>query len=153
MTARRGSGDRRRAAPWEPNDLVRLVTLSLIALAVIGIAWYGASGEGRLSQQMSWLNLAVVGILVGGAGNLTWMARGRRSVGERRRALLGAWERTGSGAASPTSAPGAKADSRLVRVAGMRFAHTADCPLVTGKKVVTVRADDAAPRCGVCGEA
>ena len=143
---------RRRAAPWEPNDLVRLVTMTLIALGIIGVAWYGASGQGRLSQQIAWLNLSVVGVMIAGGANLMWMARGRRSVGERRRALLSSWDRTGV----PVTAAVASArqgDGGLVRVEGMRFAHTASCPLVAGKALVAVPADDPAPRCGICGEA
>jgi hypothetical protein len=143
----------RRAAPWEPGDLVRLVVLTLVALAVIGVAWYGASGEGRLSHQMSWLNLSVAGLMVTGAGNLMWLARGRRSVGERRRELLARWEPAGpAGSSWPTSAPEREvpADGPLVRAAGMRLAHRPGCPLVAGKH--TAPALDGGPRCRICGE-
>ena len=141
---------RRRPAPWDPNDLVLLVALTLIAVSIIGVAWYGASGQGRLSQQTAWLNLAVVGIVVAGGGNLMWMARGRRSVGERRRALLTEWDT--SVRASSTAAPKHRAPvgGALVRAAGMRFAHAPDCPLVAGKVTTPVAAGEGAPRCTIC---
>jgi hypothetical protein len=143
-----------RSSPWRPNDLVRIVAFSIIALSGIGVAWYGASGKGALSDQTIYLNIAVVAIVVAGAGNLAWLAAGRRSVGLRRRALLRRWD-------APVIARGRFAPKRritlttpaptgqLVRAEGMSFAHRPGCPLVTGKPTVAVTEANP-PLCSIC---
>jgi hypothetical protein len=82
-----------------------------------------------------------------------WLARGRRSVGERRRELLARWEPAGPpGSSRPTGAAEHEvlAGGPLVRAAGMRLAHRPGCPLVAGKD--TAPAPDGGPRCRICGE-
>jgi hypothetical protein len=73
---------------WGPDDLLRWAFAILVAAIVIGVAWYVAAGELSLNQQIGPMDGAVAGVVVSGFGNATWLLRGRRAVGERRRALL-----------------------------------------------------------------
>lgn len=137
---------RRSSVPWQPNDLTWLVVLSLLAVIGIGVAWYQTSGIGELSHQLSWLNLAVVSIVVASVGNLMWIVNGRRAVGIRRRELLARWDVDDEPAPSsrfavepsPALVTPAARSGVLVRAAGMSYAHDPSCPLMAGKTAVEV---------------
>ena len=115
------------------------------------VAWDVAAGRRTLTEQATPLNLAVVClILVASAGGgLLLMAR--RSIGLRRRRLLG----EASPSARDAKAPAAPAVSdRLVAGKGLKHFHREDCPLARGRGfVVASRADHqrgARTACGVC---
>lgn len=146
---------RRSSVPWAPNDLVRLVVLSLLAITGIGIAWYQASGTGTFSQQLSWLNLSIVSLIVAGLANLFWIVSGRRNVGLRRQELLERWDvpeelvTTGRFAFEPEPKVTASPSGVLVRADGMSFAHDPSCPLLDGKDLVIVTESNPA-LCAIC---
>jgi len=149
------SRSRRPSVPWSPNDLVRLVVLSLLAITGIGIAWYQTSGTGRLSEQLSWLNLSIASLVVASLANLMWIMNGRRSVGLRRQELLDRWDiedervTTGRFAVEPEPPVAAPRSGVLVRADGMAYAHDPSCPLVIGKET-TVVTEASPPLCVIC---
>lgn len=135
-------------SPWPVGWLVSLLASTLLGLAAILTGWYGASGEGLLAEQVPWLNLAVAGGVIAGLGNSAWLLRGRRSVGELRRALL---------LAQPAVAPAAPLEVEAmpllmadwVQADGMRKVHRPDCPMVAGKPVLPVDPAGGA-QCAIC---
>ena len=72
--------------PWARTHLLALVVLNALGGVLIGVAWYWSAG--RTEAQTAPLNLAVVAMMVAGAGNGLWLMRGRRAIGARRRAWL-----------------------------------------------------------------
>lgn len=135
-------------SPWPVGWLLSLLGSTLLGLAAILTGWYGASGQGLLGDQVPWLNLAVGGGIVAGLGNCAWLLRGRRAVGELRRALLLAEPALDTAAARPVeAAPLLPAD--WVQAAGMRKVHRRGCPMVAGKVVRAVDPSGAAA-CAIC---
>ena len=55
---------------------------------VVAVSWYVCAGDVSFSQQIGPTDAAVAGLLLAGIGNVGWLLRGRRILGERRRALL-----------------------------------------------------------------
>ena len=56
---------------------------------VIAVSWYVCAGDASFYRQVGPLDAAVAAAVVSGLGNAVWLLRGRRNLGERRRALLG----------------------------------------------------------------
>lgn len=137
--------------PWLVPDLFRWFGLLLLSLAGLAVAWWGISGTARLSTQITWLNVAVASIVVGGLGNMTWLLQGRRALALRRRELLGR---------IPVDAlrtpPPAYPEPRQQRLAvpGTSRHHAPGCPAIAGKsaKAMSVAAHERAGRrpCGIC---
>jgi hypothetical protein len=120
-------------------------------LVVWFIGWYRASGKASSDEQTTSLNVAILGVLIAGAGQLYWVLDGRRAVGRRRRALLAdaaPVAATVEVAGNTGSAPGE------MLAGGGRYYHRLDCGLATGRAAATAaRAEhEAAGRlaCGVC---
>lgn len=135
--------------PWTPADLTRLLACNALGLFVLLTGWLGASGTGRLSHQLNWTSLAVLGLLLALAGHGAWLLAGRRAVGTRLGALLREDDRTReamAGAAddqvpleivSLTAWSDPEDAKGLVAVPGARRYHLIDCVLVRGKQVAT----------------
>lgn len=122
---------------------------------LLGLAWRGADGvEGigdpgtGLAAGLGWVNLAVAGLLLAGAGNGAWLLAGRRAVGRRRRALRP------DVVAAPAVAASAE-DAAWHWVAGTVRAHRAGCLLTRDREVRVVGAAEirrrGLRRCEVCG--
>jgi hypothetical protein len=119
-----------------------------IGVVFVVVAWIGASGERRLSLQVAWVNLAVVGSAVAAAGQASWLLQGRRAVGVRRHQVLPDRERPRRPAARPTARVAA---TRVVALAGSGRYHRPDCLLVAGKDLDDVDATrDGLQPCEVC---
>lgn len=122
-----GMGSPRRAL----GGTASLLAGNALALIVIVASWYGASNEGSPRSSMGWLNLAVVGVAIGGTTNRFWLGRSRRVLQQARSevtARIGLV--TGATAAAATPEPGPQ---RVVSGANMTRFHRPDCPLAIGK--------------------
>lgn len=128
---------------WKVDDLIRWLLVVGVGAVAVGVSWYICAGDATFSQQIGPADAAIGGVLLAGLGNATWLLRGRRALGERRRALLadviGADE-----PATVTRVSGRPAvheafaapDTGALFVAGEgleRF-HRADCSLATGRQ-------------------
>ncbi|MGP0032697.1 MAG: hypothetical protein ACLPVF_19610 [Acidimicrobiales bacterium] len=77
-----------RPAPWSAEDFIRWVIAVALGGIVVAVSWYVCAGYASFYRQIGPLDAAVAGVLLSGLGNVMWLLRGRRAVGERRRALL-----------------------------------------------------------------
>jgi hypothetical protein len=111
---------RTRAAVFASN------AFGFVALALSAIA---ASATHDLSARVAWCNVAVIGFIVAGLGDVLFLTAGRRAIGRRRVELLGArFEVTPSVASAMT-------DDRCLPVAAARMTryHRPTCLLMRGK--------------------
>jgi len=146
--ARRATAaDVRTQTPWRAAEH-RFVALALVvALVLIGIAWFGAGGTVDWTDQVRWTALAVIGVTVAGAGIGIWLGLGLRRVRAEHRAVLLALKAR----RDRLNAAAGPAAGRVTRV-GMSHHHAPDCLLVKGKDVRALTAQDAdLVACGVCG--
>jgi hypothetical protein len=141
-----------RPLPWRIGDLMAAYVAACAGGVLIVTGWWGLSSKAFASQQVGWLSLGILGLVVAGIVEVTWLMVGRRAVGERRRrlnarmsSLLPDVQRR------PASGPG---PSALVAMRSMRHFHRPDCPLATAKPVraASRSAHGKAGRkpCGVC---
>jgi hypothetical protein len=77
------------SAPWSRRDLLRAAVLNALGLAAILGGWIWASGRNLLGDQFPAANLTVVGLILAGAGNISWLLSGRRAVGRAKLVLFG----------------------------------------------------------------
>ena len=145
-----------RSVPWRPGELVVLYVAIVLGVVLVLLAWLEVSGAAQLHSQVRWTNVGVAGVIVLGAGNLFWLLRGRRAIGELRAFVLPRVSAvtTVSTKASPASATSSRDDRVLVAAAAMTRFHLPGCALVAGKDVVasseaTHRRRGRTP-CGVC---
>ena len=170
MAGRRPAGDARAthgstrvtgASLWRPEDLLRWAITVGVGGIVIAAAWYVCAGEASFAQQIGPLNAAVAGLLLSGAGNTVWLLKGRRVLGERRRALLPdvlvPLESPPVDVADAARVDGGLEDQHALFVAGdgMERYHRPTCPLAVGRQgwtAMTAERHVAAGRraCGVC---
>jgi hypothetical protein len=152
-----------RAAPaprpvlWRPEDLLRWALTVGIGGIVVAVSWYVCAGDVSFSQQIGPADAAVAGLLLAGIGNVGWLLRGRRILGERRRALLpDVPARVAVGTVRPVGAHHEE-DAGALYVAGdgMERFHRPDCLLASGRHDWTAKTraeHKVAGRrpCGVC---
>jgi len=156
------SGEASTATPpssrtlWAAEDLIRLVLALLVGGIVVGVAWYICSGDARFNQQIGPLDAAVGGLIFAGGGNVMWLLRGRRALGERRRALMPDLEAAilPAGSVRPVATSPSDPSDLLVAGDGLVRYHRAACPLASGRSWtgMTRGEHDAMGRqpCGVC---
>ena len=137
--------------PWLVPDLFRWFGLLLLSAAMLGVAWWGISGTAKLGTQITWLNVGVASIVVGGLGNMTWLLQGRRALALRRRELLS--QIPVDALRTPPPAYPEPGQKRLA-VAGTTHHHAPGCAAVAGKrtKAMSAAAHERAGRrpCGIC---
>jgi hypothetical protein len=80
-----------RPAPWSGRDLFAVVALNAAGLALIVAGSVWASGRTVVADQFPATDLTVLGLVLAGAGNLTWLLAGRRTLARVRRLLLEPW--------------------------------------------------------------
>ena len=140
----------RQPYPWVVPDLFRWFGLLLLAAAGICVAWWGASGSAGLGHLLTWVNVGVVAVIVGGLGNVTWVLQGRRAVTARQRELLAACRSALSADVVPEPYP----DEQRVAVPGTSRHHRPGCAAVADKAVerLPLVAHERAGRraCGLC---
>lgn len=144
--------------PWASEHIERLVTWNLVGLGLVAIGTRQAIQAESISSVLGWLNLAVVGLVISGAGNGSWLLRGRQSVTVQRHELLpgavDALRARSRSSASSDDLGDDTAPSGLVAAADAAHYHHAWCIFVSRRDVVSVdrAAHEVAGRrpCGVC---
>jgi hypothetical protein len=125
--------------------------LIVAGLVVWFLGWYRTSGKASSDEQTTSLNVAILGVLIAGVGQLYWVLDGRRAVGRRRLALLGDAGPV-VGAAEQPADTGSEPGEMLA--GGGRYYHRHGCALAAGRHLATGERDEheAAGRiaCGVC---
>jgi hypothetical protein len=137
-------------SPWPARKLPLLAAVVVLAGVVLGVAWYGCSGETVWHVQIRWFGLGVLACAVNAAACLIWLAAGLRELRKARAWTLAALHGRNLLPVVHTSAA-ATPSGELVTAPRMRRYHRADCPLMAGKAAVAVpTASDLTP-CGICG--
>lgn len=135
------------ASPWSRRS--RLGTLGGLSVGavLVAVAAIGAAGEDAFRQEIAWLNLGVVGVIVEGTTVLMWLLTGRRAVTQVRNHVVHLY-------GVPTPSTAGIADThphRRVTVAGSTWHHRPGCLLINGKPEVDAAASASLSPCQVCG--
>lgn len=148
-----------RPLPWEAAHLLRACVAVAVSAVALMVSWWGASGTARLSTELAWLNLGVVGLVVIGVTLAMWLLVGRRALGRRQAAVTASLEvavakrksRSEAGISVRGESPETDA---VVWGKGMTLYHRTNCQLVAGKPVrsATLRSHERARRkpCQIC---
>ena len=155
-----------RATLWSAEDLLRWALVTGLGGIVIAVSWYVCAGDASFNRQIGPLDAAVAGAVVSGLGNAVWLLRGRRALGERRRALLadplvaidtgdpGAVRRVSTPAGTGTVSPVTSEAELLVAGEGLLRFHRPDCILASGRAWTSAtreqHEDTGRLPCGVC---
>lgn len=139
-----------RSTPWTRPQLGLVVAAHLLALAAIVAALLGSRSATTLTDQVPWLNLAVVGLVATASAHGCLLLAGRRAVGRRRRTVV---------PDPPLAVPAASSSPAPVDdwywTPGTRRAHRPGCALLTGRRFrpvgsAEIRAETL-ERCELCG--
>jgi hypothetical protein len=132
--------------------LLALVGVDLVVVGAVVTAWYQAAQLATPQEQIGWLDLAGVALLVGLGAHTGWLVAGRRAVGSRSKAVAGAAD----GVLSPLAVDGVHdvADERVVTGERMTLFHRPVCPLVAGRDLEALEVSAALARglgaCAMC---
>jgi hypothetical protein len=165
MAGRRAASGRERSATtspralWGAEDLIRLVLTLGVGAIVVVVSWYVCSGDASFNRQIGPLDAAVGGMVFAGLGNVMWLLRGRRALGERRRMLLS--DVASVAIKTPSAMTGSSVilsvpddADRFVAGEGLVRFHRASCPLASGREwAAATRLEHAGLGrlpCGVC---
>ena len=121
-----------------PRQLAVVLVGNSVGLTLMVTAWWTTSGARSIPHQIAWLNIGIVGLILGGSSNLFWLGDGRRVLRRERSAFPLAVPRPA--AAGP--------HEQLVTVAGTLRYHRLGCVLVRGKAVTV--STGTGPACEVC---
>lgn len=149
----------RDRGPWKPEDFVRLVSANAVGLILVFASWFQTTQAADVRGRLTWLNLALVGLVIAGAGNGMWLLRGRQVVGLARVAMLPQTSHAPGATAvfepgANGSGPSANGSSFPVAVAGTAHYHRPSCMFVAGRDVTAASPRDhereGRSPCGVC---
>lgn len=123
---------------WSPREMTRWALVVTAGAVLWIVAWYVASSKINYTQQLPFLDMAIAGLILALGADVTLLMAGRRSVGSRRRFLLGEPGGTGYAEEAPrtaevydlTRAPNSAA---LVGGPSLNRYHRADCPMAAGR--------------------
>jgi hypothetical protein len=160
-TASRSPGRARAAAVpdqlWVRRSLLTAAGGMVVGLGMLLVGVLGARGDDRLTDQLVWINLAMVGTAVAAVAQGSVLLGGRRALGAARRSAVSAADRRFAGITSERPSPLADRPApsgAVVTVDGGTRLHRSDCLFVRGKPVHAADLDadlDAdLPRCEVC---
>jgi hypothetical protein len=139
---------RQQPYPWRVEDLLRWYGVLIGSVVGLAISWWGISGTASLRRSITWLDVAVLCLVLSGLGNMRWLLQGRRAVATRRRAELPAPD------ALRRQGGVAPAVEVRVAMAGAGRYHRPGCQAVVGKPTASadLAAHEAAGRrpCGLC---
>lgn len=113
-----------RVGPWTRPQCRALALVHAAVLGVIVLSYWKTGGEAYPADQLRWLSLSVVALLVAAAADCLFFARGHRLTSRVRRHLF---------APAPVTAGGAS--ETFLAVPGTRRFHTEGCALAAGKSV------------------
>jgi hypothetical protein len=151
VRTRSGSRRQGRTALWAPAAVGRTTVLIASGVLVWFVGWYQLAGKASSDEQTSSLNVAILGVLLAGGGQLCWVLDGRRTVGRRRRGLLK--DSDGVESVSP-AAEVSRTPAEPWLAGGDRYYHRPDCALASGRELqrATRGEHENAGRsaCGVC---
>ena len=119
--------------PWTARLLFRWAVVVGAGALAIAFSWYLAAGDGRYTRQVGPLDLAVFGLVVAGAANVWVLLVARRTIGVRRRLLVGEAAPLAAAARRPAPVTVAAAEELLVGQPGLKRYHRADCPMARAK--------------------
>jgi hypothetical protein len=114
--------------PWNLRDRRRLVLGNVLGFAVIAVAWWAASGTGDDGEQLAWLEVSILGVLLAGTSNAWYLLRGHRAVQLATGTVFSTGETAQSGEDSLAV--------RLVAVADTARFHRSTCLLTQGKSLL-----------------
>jgi hypothetical protein len=139
----------RPRAPWTTAQARAVGACDLVAALVVATAALLAGGEDALQDQVTWVNLAVLGLLLAMVANGCWLLLARRAVGRRRLELV------------PDVVARARPKAATVTTAGWLWlpgtsrAHVHGCQMILGKPAEEISADgirsNRLSRCELCG--
>jgi hypothetical protein len=135
--------------PWSSTQVRVVVACDLIAVLLVAVAAFGAGDERSLQDQLTWINVAVLGLVAVVVANGALFTAARRAIGQRRLHLVPDVVRRD--APPPTTS----SDERWLWVPGTTRAHRPGCPMTAGKPVegvseARIRAHNLS-RCELCG--
>lgn len=122
------------SGPWARREACWLSASSGVAALACAGAWAVVSGRASIDDQIGLAGLSVLGLAVAFSGNVIWLSRGRRAVGDRARHLFG--DVAIRPARRPESMPSTPA-TVVVGGPGLRWFHRPSCPLATGQPWLT----------------
>ncbi|GAA0631752.1 hypothetical protein GCM10009547_39500 [Sporichthya brevicatena] len=137
--------------PWTRVDVLRTAVLVAVGAVVWAVGWFGVSGEPALSDQIAPMNVAVLGVILVGAGYASWFLAGRRAVGARRRVVLALVPDVASAPAPDVRADDVRHDGFL---GSGRLFHRSGCAMTADRAWVaeprSVHEQAGRVPCGVC---
>ncbi|HEY3240551.1 MAG TPA: hypothetical protein VGL92_13355 [Acidimicrobiia bacterium] len=124
------------AGPWGADQRVTLAVGWVLGVAMAVLGWWGTSGEAIVEDQLPWVALSAMGVMVAGAFGALWLLAGRRAVGLRCRDSIPAPEVADDPVTvdlrAVSTVNGTNGDG-FVAAARMRYFHRSDCLLARGK--------------------
>lgn len=109
---------------WSAKDRRWLILRVAAGAVVVLAAWFFAAGETDPADQLRFASLSLLGALIGMYGIFSWVARGRRLVGQRTLFLLGA---------APVTNVNVVSAGTLVAGGDRHWFHRADCLLAKSR--------------------
>jgi hypothetical protein len=109
---------------WSKRDEAALGVVLAVGAALVVAGWFFAAGRADAGDQLVYVTVAVLGVVVGLAAVIGWVVRGRRLISTRRALLLGS--------PPPPKAEAAFAAELVAATTGKWF-HRADCLLAHGR--------------------
>ena len=116
--------------PWEADDVAQWIVMSVVGALVVFAGWFILSSRDTLASEIPGLDIAIVGVLLFGYAQASFVLRGYRIVEDRSVSLFRT-ARSERPTPEPRDTNGTSGD--LVAVDGLRYFHRPSCPLVKGK--------------------
>jgi hypothetical protein len=140
---------------WRRGHVTKAGVLIVVGAVLWVVGAYQVAGRATLEKQSGPMNLAIIGLIVAGVGQLSWIVDGRRRIGVRRRVLIGVEMQHPAVKRARRAAIAASTDSTAC-FAGpdTNLFHRVDCRMGEGREWAGMArsAQAAAGRtpCGVC---
>ena len=140
------------AGLWRPRDRSVLGAGVALGVAVVAVAWFRSGRTTDVGEQISWLEIGVVGVVTTAFSVALWIRSGRRTVCRRRALLLS----TLAVEPDPATVAGWRDGDTVLPLASARGGryHRASCALIDGRAALPAEraAHEAAGRiaCEVC---